>query len=132
MSRIERSNSHRFHWRQIVCYSEISNFSFHFRRLRTYLYGIRTEMVITYTDISFYSGLFLEQLTTFLFYLNWHILHINIQQVAWAPCVTALILSECTNSSYKATRTALSRTAPDITILICSISPSVLALILSK
>ena len=79
-----------------------------------------------------YNVLFLEQLTTHLFYLNWHILHRNIQQVAWAPCVTALILSECTNSSYKATRTALSRTAPDMTILICSPSPSVLALILSK
>ena len=31
-----------------------------------------------------------------------------------APCVTALILSECTNSSYQAARTALSRTAPNI------------------
>ena len=67
-----------------------------------------------------------------LFYLYWQTLHMNTQQVAWAPCIAALILSECTNSSYKATRTALSRTAPDITILISSPSPGVLALILSK
>ena len=133
MSHIERSNSHRFHWRQIVCYSDVSNSFFHFRRLRTHLYGTRTEMVIRIrTYIIFITGCFFAQLTTHLFYLNWHILHKNIQQVTQAPCVTALILSECTNSSYKATRTALSRTAPDIIILICSPSPSVLALILLK
>ena len=78
------------------------------------------------------NWLFPEQLATYLFYLNWHMLIQNIHQSAWAPCVTVLILPECTDSSYKATRTALSRTAPDMTILICSISPSVLALILSK
>ena len=51
----------RFHWRQIVCYSEIFNYSFHFRRLRTYLYGIRTEMVYTYTDTYYVStGCFLN------------------------------------------------------------------------
>ena len=37
-------------WRQIICYSEIFNYSFHFRRLRTYLYGFRTETDYTYLD----------------------------------------------------------------------------------
>ena len=40
-------------------------------------------------------------------------------------------LSAVPDSSHKATQTALSRTAPDITILIRSISPCVLALIQS-
>ena len=38
------------HLSQIVCYSGIFNFSFHFRRLRTYLYGIRTKTDYTYSD----------------------------------------------------------------------------------
>ena len=40
-------------------------------------------------------------------------------------------LSAVPDSSYKATRTALSRTALDMAILICSLTPSVLTLILS-
>ena len=50
-----------WYWRQIVCYSEIFNYSFHFRRLRTYLYGIRTEMVYTYSDTYYVlTGCFLN------------------------------------------------------------------------
>ena len=39
-----------------------------------------------------------------------------MQQVARAPCVTALILPECTGSSCKAARTALSQTAQNSVI----------------
>ena len=50
-----------WYWRQIVCYSEISNYSFHFRRLRTYLYGIRTETDYTYSDTYYtVTGCFLN------------------------------------------------------------------------
>ena len=73
-----------------------------------------------------------QQLRHTILYFNWRITIQNIQQVAQAPCVMVLILPTCMNSSYKAIRTALSRTAPGIIISICSSSPSVLALILSK
>ena len=50
-----------WYWRQIVCYSEIFNYSFHFRRLRTYLYGIRTETDYTYSDTYYtLTGCFLN------------------------------------------------------------------------
>ena len=62
-----------------------------------------------------YNGLFLEQHKTHnnIFQLLRYntILHkLSLQ----TSCVTALVLSECTNSSYKAVWTALRRTAPNM------------------
>ena len=37
--------------------------------------GFVLKWLYVYGHISFYNGLFLEQLATCLFYLNWHILH---------------------------------------------------------
>ena len=103
-----------------------------FRRLRTYLSGIRIEMAYTYTGTYYViTGCFSTAGDIFISSQMAHFTQ-NIQQVAWAPCVTVLILSERTSSSCKATQTALSRTAPDIIILVSSPSPGVLALILSK
>ena len=90
-------------------------------------------MVVTYMDTLYYNGLFLEQLETqgTIFQLAYN----NTIYYTVKPdglLVTVLILPECTNSSYKAARTVLGRTAPDIIILICSTSPNVLVLILSK
>ena len=66
------------------------------------------------THITFY-WLFSEQLTAYSLYFKRHILTRNTYQSALAPCVSVLILLECTDSTYKAVRTALSRTAPDTT-----------------
>ena len=40
-----------FIWRQIVCYSEIFIYAFHFRRVQAHLNGIRTEIVHTYGHV---------------------------------------------------------------------------------
>ena len=63
-----------------------------------------------------------------------HITMITTQMgyTVYTPCVTALILSECTNSSCAAARTALSRTAPNILNLELALSPGVLALVLPE
>ena len=59
--RMERGDSHHFPWRQMVCYSGIFNYSFHFGRLWTCLYGIRIEKVCTYTvTYYFITGCFLN------------------------------------------------------------------------
>ena len=40
-----------FIWRQIVCYSEIFIYGFHFRRVQAHLDGIRTEIVHAYGHV---------------------------------------------------------------------------------
>ena len=105
---------------------------FHFRRLRTYLNGIRTETDYTYSDTYFTltgcfwtaNGIFISSQTA---YVNTKYTSIGMVSL----CHKSNSLSAVLDGSYKATRTALSRTASDMTILICFLSPSVLALILS-
>ena len=76
--------------------------------LYCWIFWICTKMVFTtYT----YNMLFANSLVTYWLYFN----DININKLnIHTPCVTALILSECTKSSFQAAWTALSQTAPNI------------------
>ena len=63
-----------------------------------------------------HNVLFCEQLThiSIVFQSYQHVTVIWHKLSKYTPCVTALILSECTNSPCEATQTALSHTAPNI------------------
>ena len=77
-----------------------------------------TESVIKWLSTAYtYNVLFCEQLNhiPIIFQYYWYNTTQDINQVyMYTPCVTALILSECTNSSFEAAQTALSQTAPNI------------------
>ena len=58
----------------------------------------------------------LQTAYTYISYISiyQHVTAIRHKSSIYTPCVAALILSECTNSSCEAARSALSQTAPNI------------------
>ena len=105
------------------------------RRLRTYFNGIHTETDHIFEHILCYIWLFYEQLMTYMaWFILYQMIHSNIKYTSISMVSlghNSNSLSAVPDSSYKATRTALSRTALDMAFLICSFTPSVLTLILS-
>ena len=127
------SNSHLLQWRQIHigCLKNSRSFQglfiaffqqyllvFHVRTALQHfiLLNALSPFKMAFTTYNIYNMLFCKQLGHILIIFQRYQYDITIQHKLsiYTPCVSALILSECTNSSYQAARTALSRTAPNI------------------
>ena len=78
-----------------------------------------------------FNWLFSEQLTAYLLYFKRHILTRNTYQSALAPCVSVLILPECTAAHIGCPDSAESNSTGHNNLDLLPLSPSVLALILS-